>query len=530
MTDEKIYDIVIIGGGVNGCGIARDAAGRGLRVLLCEKSDLAQATSSASTKLFHGGLRYLEFFEFNLVRKALKEREVLLRAMPHIAWPMRFVFPYDPALKHPDDLSEFGRILGRFFPFLKGRRPAWLARAGLFLYDHLGGRKILPPTRTLNLEKDPAGQILKPGLKRAFEYSDCCVDDARLVVLNARDAADRGAEIRTRTTCTKARRKDGLWQVTLVSQAIENPENILAKCIVNAAGPWVKEVLESKLAQTSATELKLIRGSHIVVPKITQEERSYFFQLDDGRIIFAIPYQGDFTLIGTTEAEHKDDPSTAACSPQERDYLLRAINRFLNSPLVAEDIVWTFAGVRPLYDDHSGDATSTTRDYLLEVDDDNGNAPALHVFGGKITTYRKLAEDALDRLRPYFPEMPGQWTASEHLPGGDFPVDGLTNLIEEIQSNYPFLTNEWAYRLARSYGTFARQIYGAAGNISDLGPHFGATLYPQEVEWLIETEWALTANDILWRRSKLGLIFTQEQTEKLEEYLSQFRSTDPPRI
>ncbi|MBV1904375.1 MAG: glycerol-3-phosphate dehydrogenase [Marinosulfonomonas sp.] len=517
--DDVVFDLVVIGGGINGCGIARDAAGRGLSVLLCEKDDLAQATSSASTKLFHGGLRYLEYFEFGLVRKALREREVLLKAMPHISWPMRFVLPYDPDLVYPPDGSTLGKILGITMPFLGGRRPAWLVRAGLFVYDYLGGRKILPPTRTLNMRTDKVGKPLKPKFKKAFEYSDCWVNDARLVVLNARDAADHGADIRTGTICTGAEREGNLWRVGLHDTALDETTTVMCRGIVNAGGPWVSEILQGRLRQNTSTGIRLVRGSHIVTRKLFDHDQPYFFQLSDGRIIFAIPYEQDFTLIGTTDQDHDGDPADVHCTPQEQDYLLSAANDYFQRQLTAKDVVWTYSGVRPLYDDGASSATSATRDYVLTVIEADGQAPLLNVFGGKITTYRKLAEEALADLNPYYPDMPGNWTANAHLPGGDFPVDGFGALVSALMDEYPFLSLDWASRMVRSYGTLARVVYDGAKTLADLGQDFGATLFQREVTWLVEQEWAVSADDIVWRRSKLGLRMSGDQIAALQESL-----------
>lgn len=516
---DRVFDIMIIGGGINGCGIARDAVGRGLSVYLCEMNDLAQATSSSSTKLFHGGLRYLEFFEFGLVRKALKEREVLLKMMPHIARPMRFVLPYDPDLRHPNELSTFGKALHFFMPFLKGRRPAWLVRSGLFIYDHLGGKQFLPKTTTIALQNSPVGKPLKPRFKKAFEYSDGSVDDARLVVLNARDAADNGAEIHTRTKCLSAQRVDDLWQIRVLDKASDQHETIHARGLINAGGPWVDEVLKDRLQQKSSAHIRLVRGSHIVVNKLFDHDQPYFLQLSDGRIIFAIPYETDFTLIGTTDQDHQGDPKDALCTPEEMDYLLSASNEFFQQKITADDVVWTYSGVRPLYDDNSGDATSATRDYVLTVLDEEGQLPLLNIFGGKITTYRKLAEDVLERLAKYFPQMSDSWTEHSCLPGGDFAIGGAPQLTVDLRREFYFLDEKWAHRLVHAYGTLAPEVLGGAQSVTDLGQNFGADLYETEVNWLIDQEWAVTADDVLWRRSKLGLRFSDDQVSALQDWL-----------
>ena len=478
----QVQDLLVIGGGVNGCGIARDATGRGLSVTLVEKGDLAGATSSSSTKLIHGGLRYLEYREFRLVREALIEREVLLRAAPHIVWPLRFVLPHH-----------------------KGLRPWPVLRLGLFLYDHLGGRRILPPTRGLDLRSDPAGAPLKPEYRRAFEYSDCWVEDARLVVLNARDAADRGAAVLTRTRCVSARREGGLWQAILRDEATGAATEVAARALVNAGGPWVSEVLGGVAGLNTPARVRLVKGSHIVTRRLYDHDRCYTFQNADGRICFAIPYEEDFTLIGTTDEEFTGDPATAAISEAETAYLCRAVSDYLRRPVTPADVVWSYAGVRPLYDDGASRAQEATRDYVLTLDARDGEAPLLSVFGGKITTARRLAEAALAKLGPHFPAMRGPWTAPAALPGGDFPWDGAPALVDSLRQRFPFLDAALARRLVRQYGTRAAAVLGDAGSMADLGEDFGAGLTAREVDWQMREEWARAPADILWRRSKLGL-------------------------
>ncbi|MCB5409287.1 glycerol-3-phosphate dehydrogenase [Pseudogemmobacter sp. CC-YST710] len=512
-------DLFIIGGGINGCGIARDAAGRGLSVILAEQDDLAQATSSASTKLFHGGLRYLEYFEFRLVREALAEREILLSAMPHIAWPMRFVLPLDPAMRFEGD-TPTSRLLGLCMPWLKGSRPAWLIRLGLFLYDHLGGRKILPATSRLDLQDDPAGKALKPYLKKAYEYSDCCVQDARLVVLNARDAAAKGAQILTRTRVTGARRAADHWVISTESAA--GPRDYRARALVNAGGPWVGQIIRDTLQIPSTEGVRLVRGSHIVTRRLYDHNRSYFFQGPDGRICFAIPYEEDFTLIGTTDQDHQGAPGEARCTEAERDYLCSFASRYFRQPVRPEDVVWSYSGVRPLYNDGAKSATAATREYVLSLDQ-NG-APLLNVFGGKITTYRRLAEHALEKLLPFFPGARAPWTAGAALPGGDFATDGYGAEVSALQRDYPFLTPFHARRLIRSYGTEARQILGEARRAGDLGQDFGATLSMAELRWLMTREYARTAGDVIWRRTKLGLRLTEDEVAALETAMVQIRA------
>ncbi len=512
-----ISDLFIIGGGINGCGIARDAAGRGLNVILAEKGDLAQATSSASTKLFHGGLRYLEFFEFRLVREALIERETLLRAMPHISWPLRFVLPLSPGMRF-EGSTPTSRVLGVVMPWMRGRRPAWLIRLGLFLYDHLGGRKILPGTRALDLRGRPEGAPLKDGLTRAFEYSDCWVEDARLVSLNARDAAERGATILTRTRVTSARAEDGLWRIELEDTGTGARHNRKARFLVNAGGPWVGEVLRDVAGRTGRESIRLVRGSHIVTRKLFDHDKCYFFQGSDGRIVFAIPYETDFTLIGTTDADHPDPDAPAHCTEEEQDYLCAFVSEYFKRPVTRDDIVWTYSGVRPLYDDGATSATAATRDYVLKLDD-TGGAPMLHVFGGKITTYRRLAESALAKIAPVLGPDRGPWTAGAPLPGGDFPVDGVDGLIEGLRRDFPFLDGRTARRLFRAYGTEARAILADTTRLADLGRPFGAGLCEREVLWLMEKEFARCAEDVVWRRSKLGLRMSAEEVAALDEWM-----------
>lgn len=496
MTSAPILDLAIIGGGVNGCGIARDAAGRGLKVFLCEQGDLAQATSSASTKLFHGGLRYLEFYEFRLVREALIERETLLRAMPHISWPLRFVLPHHPGL-----------------------RPAWLVRLGLFIYDHLGGRKILPGTRTLDLRADPAGKPLKPRFTKGFEYSDCWVEDSRLVILNARDAAARGAEIAVRTRLVAAERQNGVWRLMLEDARTGARSERIARAVVNAGGPWVDDILRARAHLETTDRIRLVRGSHIVTRKLFDHDRAYIFQNADGRIIFAIPYETDYTLIGTTDRDHGPDLRKVECTDEEADYLRAAASEYFARPIPAEDVVWRYAGVRPLYDDGAKSATAATRDYVLRVEGGGAEAPMLNVFGGKITTYRRLAEAALEKLRPFFPAMGRGWTAGAAMPGGDFPVDGAPALVGRLRARFPFLCDAWALRLVRAYGTQAAEILGEARSVEDLGVRFGWNLTEAEVRWLMRHEWARTADDVLWRRSKLGLRLTAAEAANLASWM-----------
>jgi glycerol-3-phosphate dehydrogenase len=495
---DQVYDIAVVGGGINGCGIARDAAGRGLSVLLVEMGDLAGATSSASTKLIHGGLRYLEHYELRLVREALAEREVLLAAAPHIIRPLRFVLPHHAGL-----------------------RPRWMIRTGLWLYDHLGGRRVLPGTRSLRLATDPAGAPLKADYTHGFEYSDCSVDDARLVVLNARDAADRGARILTRTRCARAERAGRVWRLRL--RGASGVAEASARILVNASGPWVSEVLRQCVCVETPDRVRLVKGSHIVVDRLFEHERAYIFQNRDGRVCFAIPYEHDFTLIGTTDEDFAGDPATAAITPTETAYLIEAVNAYFRVPVRNDQVRRTFAGVRPLFDDGASKAQEATRDYVLKLDAPAGSAPLLSVFGGKITTYRRLAETVLERLASHLPGARRPWTAAAPLPGGDFPHDGARRLAGDLRSAYPFLDDREARRLVAAYGTRARRMLANARTPSDLGERFGPSLTAAEVRYLIAEEWAATADDVIWRRSKLGLGMTKAEIDLLAAFMVQHR-------
>ena len=492
VSDTPLFDLAVIGGGVNGAGIARDAAGRGARVLLLERGDLAEGTSSNSTKLIHGGLRYLEHYEFSLVREALTEREVLWGIAPHIIWPLRFILPHRPGL-----------------------RPRWLLRLGLFLYDHIGGRRYLPATQSVKLASHPAGAPLKPEFTRAFAYSDGWVDDARLVVLNARDAADRGAEVRTRCEVSSLVREGGLWRITAEG------ESFTARAVVNAAGPRVLDLL-GRAGEPSSQRMRLVRGSHIVVRKLFDHDYAYFFQLPDGRIFFAIPYEQDFTLIGTTDVDHDGSLDDVRASPEEIAYLCAGASEYFRTPVTPADVVWTYSGVRPLVDDGSGRPEAATRGYRFEIDGEPGEAPLLSVFGGKITTYRELSAEAVRLLMPFLPVLEGQdWTGKAPLPGGDFGRREAWDKVNQLTARYLFLTREQAQRLIRLYGTRAHVILGDAASPADLGEDFGHGLTAAEVDYLVTREWARTAEDILWRRTKLGLHFTPEQTAHLAAYITE---------
>lgn len=494
MNDE-IYDLAVIGGGINGCGIARDAAGRGARVILLERGDLARGTSSASTKLIHGGLRYLEHYEFKLVRESLMERERLWAIAPHIIWPMRFVLPYQ-----------------------KGIRPRWLVRMGLFLYDHIGGRKRLPATRSVDLKTEPSGAPLLPTFSTGFEYSDCWVDDARLVVLNAVDAAKRGADIRTQSEVTHIERHNAIWHIEVAGQG-----TIKAHAVVNAAGPAVLDLLARTNGDkhSPAERIRLVRGSHIVVEKMFDTPQAYFCQNPDGRIFFAIPYEDDFTLIGTTDADHEGSLDHVTATAEEIAYLCQSAGVYFKQKLTPADVIYSYAGIRPLVDDGSGKPETASRGYHFDIDANaEGQAPILSVFGGKITTYRHLAESAVGRLARYLPMLSGDsWTADAPLPGGDFAIDGAGELAETLSCNYPFLDIKLIHRLVRSYGTRSSVLLGNAQCVTDLGAHFGHGLYQSEVDYLVAHEWARCAEDVLWRRSKLGLRFTEQERAALDYYV-----------
>lgn len=487
MTDIPKVDLFVIGGGINGAGIARDAAGRGLSVVLAEKDDLAEGTSSRSGKLVHGGLRYLEYYEFRLVREALIEREVLMKNAPHIIWPMRFVLPHSPQ-----------------------DRPAWLVRLGLFLYDHLGGRKKLPGTRTLDLKRDPEGAAIKDQYTKGFEYSDCWVDDARLVVLNAVDAAERGAAVLTRSPCVSARREGGVWHVTTRNSVTGETQAFHAKVLVNAAGPWVTDVVTRVAGSNSARNVRLVKGSHIIVPKFWKGENAYLVQNHDKRVIFINPYERDKALIGTTDIAYEGRAEDVTADESEIQYLLDAVNRYFKEELTREDVETTFSGVRPLFDDGQGNPSAVTRDYVFDVDE-TGGAPLLNIFGGKITTFRELAERGMHKLDRFFPQMGKDWTEDAPLPGGDLENADYEQFRNTMKRDYPWMPRELRRHYGRCYGSRVRQIAGEARSLDGLGRHFGGQLYEAEVRYLVEHEWAQTAEDILWRRTKHRLHLTEDQ-------------------
>ncbi|OLO03208.1 glycerol-3-phosphate dehydrogenase [Salinicola socius] len=490
-TENPIHDLIVVGGGINGTGIANDAAGRGLSVLLCEQADLASATSSASSKLIHGGLRYLEHREFRLVREALREREIMLRKAPHIVWPLRFILPHQPHL-----------------------RPGWMIRTGLFLYDHLSHRDSLPNARSLRFGTESP---LVPTIKRGFEYSDCWVDDARLVVLNALQAQEKGADIRVRTRCIEAREEAGTWIVSLEDRDTGEREEHRAKVLVNAAGPWVESFVKGNAKRNSRYGIRMIQGSHLVVSRLNDDERAYILQNQDGRIVFVLPYQQRYSLIGTTDRRYQGDPSQVSINDEEIDYLLDVLNSHFVKQLSREDVISSYAGVRPLCDDESENPSAMTRDYTLDLD--RRGAPILSIFGGKITTYRKLAEAAMHKLEPLLPHMGSAWTAEARLPGGD--IASREAFVAGLLRDYPFLGRERAERYGSSYGTLCLGFLKGKQSQEDLGQHFGGGLTQAEVDYLIEHEWAHSSDDILWRRSKLGLRLTNDEQQALMGYLSQ---------
>jgi len=498
---DKVFDIFVIGGGINGVGVARDAAGRGYSVCLCEANDLASGTSSASSKLIHGGLRYLEHYEFGLVKKALQEREVLLAMAPHIISTMRFVLPHSKEL-----------------------RPWWLLRIGLFLYDYLGRRKILPGTRDVNLISDPVGKPLKPKFRRGFEYSDCWVDDARLVILNAMDAAQKGAQIRVRNKVIKAKRENGIWLLTTKDMVTGKIGKTHAKVIVNAAGPWVDEILGEVLKQGNKQNVRQVRGSHIVVKKLFEHGKSYIFQNADERIIFAIPYEEDFTLIGTTDADHGNDLGEIKITDDEAEYLCKSASEYFEKTIKVDDIVWTYSGVRPLYDDGASEAQEATRDYVIETEQEEQSL-LINIFGGKITTYRKLSESLLEHIEAFLGKKKNSWTDKSILPGGDIGSNGIDTFTTKLHSKYPFLDHQLVSRLARLYGTNTETIVNKATSLKELGQNFGCGLYQVEVEYLVDNEWAITAEDILFRRTKIGITMSEAGIDHLESFLQEYQKT-----
>jgi len=490
----ELYDIVIIGGGINGAGIARDAAGRGLKVLLAEQNDFASATSSAATKLIHGGLRYLEYYEFRLVAESLAEREVMLKIAPHIIWPLEFVLPHEKHL-----------------------RPAWMVRAGLFLYDHIGGRGTLPKSRSVRLEAQGHGAGLKPEFSRGFAYYDAWVDDARLVVLTLASARAHGATVLPRTRCAGARREGDAWCVALRDQTTGRQRDVHARILVNAAGPWVKSLLERELNIESPGQVRLVKGSHIVVPRIHDKRYAYILQNPDRRVIFMIPYEREFTLIGTTDVQVAEKDLPPVISSDEIAYLCAAASRYSARAITPDQVVWSYSGVRPLYDDGKEDPSAITRDYVLLLDEQG--PPLLSVFGGKITTYRKLAEHVMEKLARWTPAR-RPWTHAEPLPGGDFGGRDFPLVLGEYRARHSGLDPHWLARLLRRHGTLSTTILDNAQTEADLGENFGGGLYQRELAYLIEREWAGSADDVLWRRTKCGLHMNEAQRRRVAERMA----------
>lgn len=498
LSSPAVYDLFVIGGGINGTGIAADAAGRGLSVMLCEQGDLAGATSSASSKLVHGGLRYLEHYEFRLVKEALAERETLLSIAPHLVWPLRFTLPHRPHL-----------------------RPAWMIRSGLFLYDYLASRVTLPSSKGVRFSSNSP---LQGNMNKGFEYSDCWVDDARLVIHNALAAQQHHARIATRTRCISAVRlpEQNVWQIICEQLATGQRETIYARAVVNAAGPWVNKVFDQTLTEQKAPHgIRLIKGSHIVVKRFHEHDGAFILQNTDRRIVFVLPFQDDFSLIGTTDQEYAGDPAHVKIDQGEIDYLLKVVNEHFVSQLTQADIVHDYSGVRPLCDDESNDPSAITRDYTLELDSHDNSLPLLSIYGGKITTYRKLAESALHKLQPFFPTMGDSWTAKQPLIGASTQYDSLDKIRDLLEQSYPHLPAKLLKRFSQSYGLLGLQLLGSTQQLSDLGICFGADLHQQEVDYLMQHEWAQTTDDILWRRTKLGLRLTAPQVEQLAYYMQQ---------
>lgn len=500
MTDAQVIDLFVIGGGINGAGIARDAAGRGLSVVLCEKDDLAQGTSSRSGKLVHGGLRYLEYYEFRLVREALIEREVLMASASHIIWPMRFVLPHSPQ-----------------------DRPAWLVRLGLFLYDHLGGRKKLPGTRTLDLRRDSEGAPLLDQYTRGFEYSDCWVDDARLVVLNALGAAEKGATVLTRTVAVSARRENGAWSISTRNETTGETRIFRARCLVNAAGPWVSDVISRVAGANSSRNVRLVKGSHIIVPKFWSGQQAYLVQNNDKRVIFINPYEGDKALIGTTDIAYDGRTEDVAVDDSEIDYLIAVVNRYFKEKLRRQDVLHSFSGVRPLFDDGKGNPSAVTRDYVFDLDE-TGGVPLLNVFGGKITTFRELGERALHKLAGIFPKMGPDWTRDAKLPGGEIANADYESFANDLRTTYAWMPRALVQHYGRLYGARTAELIGSAQSLDGLGRHFGGQLYEAEVRYLVAKEWARTPEDILMRRTKHGLHLTEPEKAAFGAWFEQQRA------
>ena len=519
---KDILDIFVIGGGVNGVAIARDAAGRGYRVVLSEQDDLASKTSSNSTKLFHGGLRYLEYLDISLVREGLRERQILLNNMPHIAWPLRFVLPLDEKLRVNTN-SPVSRLLKITMPWLKGRRPVWIIRLGLFIYDMLAGRFTLEPTKKLNLDNCEEGIPLKSKFKKAYEYSDVWVDDARLVSLMARDAKERGAQILTRNKVVSFERKKGYWKIKTLYGIFKS------RVLINAAGPWAQKIAKGFTCAKSGSQLRLVKGSHIVTTKLYDHDKAYFLIGEDGRIMFSLPFQKNYTVIGTTEVLIKNEDEVPICSPQEIKYICKFASEYFKQPITEKDIVWKYSGIRPLFEDKSDNTTGISRDYFFTLNDHHGQMPLLSVFGGKLTTHRALAENALKKIESYL-GVRASWTHSTKLPGGEFNLENRNNLMKKLGKEYDFLKDQTVERLFRNYGLDSWTILGSSKSFRDLGENFGSDLYAKEIEFLVKNEFVQSAEDVLWRRTKLGLVINEKKAHRIDTYIQRILKQDATRF
>ena len=512
------FDIFIIGGGINGTSLARDASGRGLRVCLAEMGDLGSATSSASTKLVHGGLRYLEYFNFTLVRESLKERETLLKSMPHICWPMKFIIPYEENIQFQPN-TPASKLLFYLMPWKKGKRPSWVIRLGLLFYDFLGKRNILPSSKEINLRNDHRRVPLKEKFVTGFEYWDCWVQDSRFVILNARDAYGLGARIMPYHKVLKVKKTFEGWNVTIKSKKTNQITKIKCKLLINAGGPWVSDIIANTIKSDIPQSTRLVKGSHIVTNKLFDHDSSYFFQGEDGRIIFAIPYEYDYTLIGTTDVLLSNIPKKLKCSSEEKTYLLNFINKYFKKRVKKKDIIWSYAGIRSLYDDGANSETAVSRDYFIKFDQNEMASPAIHIYGGKITTSRKLAEVAIDKVSHIFPHVTEKWTSKSFLPGGNFRTELFNKIEEDILKRHSYLEPELIKRLLRHYGTDVYTMLKNKNKKDDLGVYFGYNLYSFEIDWGIEHEWITCSDDFLWRRTKLGLRLSAKECLSLESYI-----------
>ncbi len=516
--EQNNFDIFIIGGGINGTGIARDAAGRGLKVCLAEMGDLGSATSSASTKLIHGGLRYLEYFEFKLVKESLKEREILLTAMPHICRPMKFILPYNDEMRF-DINTPASKFLSIIMPWKKLKREAWVIRLGLLIYDILSKRNILPRSKTINLKSDPTGKPLKKKFVKGFEYSDCWVEDSRLVILNARDADNLGARILSYHEVLSAQKDNKGWLITVKNKRTLEVSNFKCKVLINAGGPWVEKIIQKVIQKNAPCLVRLVKGSHIVTKKLFNHEKSYFFHGEDGRVVFAIPFETDYTLIGTTDISHSDIDKKPQCTLVEKEYLLKSINEYLDISIIKKDIIWSYAGVRPLYEDGAKSETAVSREYFIAFDETNRTSPIINIYGGKLTTYRKLSEATVNKLSIIFPNLEKSWTSKSYLPGGNFNVSSYEKIVKELHKVHHYLDLVLVKRLVRLYGTESIKMLAGKEKKADLGRVFSQTLYAFEIDWGIENEWVKCSDDFLWRRTKLGLQLSENVALSVDKYI-----------